>query len=197
MKLAFTTLTLVAALAERRPVSAAPSLNPSDRRLDLSAGYTLSAPFEEFLPPMPGFRLQSRWFPNRFWHVGPLAAYELGINHGNPEKLRAFSVLGLGLAGGVHLDLWQALTLSGDARVEWLQAWDLPTANRRRNTHDGLRLGPEAALSLWFGKAWGHPLCLEARFAYLLRWLDLGNDGAAGGWQAGLGISGVLLPEPE
>ena len=72
-----------------------------------------------------------------------------------------------------------------------------PTGTRTlADTHAALRAGPTVAIDLPLGRMWGHLMFLEVGASWL--WYGIPLDGATSpsGWQAGLAIGGVGLPEP-
>jgi hypothetical protein len=166
----------------------------AQRRIEFSSAVTLGEPLVLDASWAAGLRLQSRWFPGYHSQLGPLVSLELGADERNPERLRAFETLGLGLLGGAHHDLLDVVTLEGNLRGEWLNVWGLPDGTRTRDVHAGLRLGLEAALIYWVGRIWCHAVSLELRAAELVRF-GVGHGAPARGFQGSLGFGAVMLPE--
>jgi hypothetical protein len=191
---AFATVSVLAVLghAEASPGSV------EDRTLDFSGGLSLGPAHPDVACCLAGVRLQLRWLPPYRWlHVGALAAYELGADDRNPERLRRLDAVALGAIGGVHHDFLAPLTLALDGRLEWLNLWHYPNGERSEGVHNGVRAGPEAAVTAWLGRAWGHGLAVELRIAYLVSTVPVFGESTWRGWQLGVAFGGVLSPEPS
>ena len=56
----------------------------------------------------------------------------------------------------------------------------------------GVRGGPQTSLAVMIGRAWGHPMSIEARASWLSYRV---GDSTTSGWQTGLHLVGVLFPD--
>jgi hypothetical protein len=153
------------------------------RTVDLQGGLAYSQPLQDGFTPVPAIALELRAYSLRGLWLAGTASWEPSVDLRNPEHGEVASLFGLGGGAGAWLDLGPALTLYGGARAEWAHAGEA----------DGLRLGPTAALALVVGHAWGHPMALEAKLAWLGYLMDDGTR--ASGWQGGLYVSGTLFPD--
>jgi hypothetical protein len=114
--------------------------------------------------------LEVRAYAERGLWASAGAGAELCANMDNPERGRLVTLLAASLAAGAWTDPWPRLTCWVAGRVDWMSA--------RGADLGGPRAGPTVSAAWMLGRAFGHPMGLEARAAYLL-------GSASGGDRAG------------
>jgi hypothetical protein len=166
-------------------VAAAQEAAFAPRTLDFQAGFVMAQPPRRSWHAVPGPVLEVRAYAERGLWASAGAGAELCANMDNPERGRLVTLLAASLAAGAWTDPWPRLTLLGGGRVDWMSA--------RGADLGGPRAGPTVSAAWMLGRAFGHPLGLEARAAYLLGRASGGDR--AGAAQVALLLTGVLLPD--
>ena len=158
--------------------------------VDFQGGLIATQPARDGLNAMPGVALELRGYPARhLWLSGGLAV-EPTLDLGNPERGELSVLAAAELGAGLFVDVSDRVRLLAGARVDALGADGWPGADDRSY---GVRVGPSASGLIVIGHAWGHPMALEARAAWLAHRMSRGDS--PGLWQAGLLVSGVLFPD--
>jgi len=160
------------------------------RSVDFAGGLVVDAPFAPGTESLPGLALDVRWFVGGPLWLAAGASFEAGADLRDPERGELTSLVTAGLSAGVHRSLSPRFEVLAGARLEGVRAegWPMTTSG----PVVGVRGGPQAALAVMLGRAWGHPMSLEARASWLVYRL---GDSPASGWQAGLHLVGVLFPD--
>jgi hypothetical protein len=160
------------------------------RTIDFAGGIVFDGPVAPGIESLPGVALDvRRFFDGPLW-VGAGITFEAGADLRDPENGSVMSLVTTGISVGVHEALWSRIEVFAGLRLDGVRADGWPMAPS--GAQYGVRGGPQAALAVMIGRAWGHPMSLEARAS----WLTYRIDGEqASGWQAGLHVVGVLFPD--
>lgn len=158
------------------------------RTIDFAGGIVLGSPLAPGVESLPGVALDVRRFSSGPLWVGAGVTFEAGADLRNPEAGSLMSMVTTGVSVGVHGSLAPRIEILAGLRLDAVRAdgWSMAPAEY------GVRGGPVTALAVMLGRAWGHPMSLEARAS----WLTYRIAGEqASGWQAGLHVVGVLFPD--
>ena len=160
------------------------------RSIDFAGGLVVDAPFAPGVESLPGVALDVRWFARGPLWLGAGASVEAAADLRDPERGELTSLVAAGISVGLHQALSPRFEILAGARLDVVRAEGWPmTAS---DTVVGARGGPQAALAMMIGRAWGHPMSIEARASWLVYRL---GDAPTTGWQAGLHVVGVLFPD--
>lgn len=160
------------------------------RTIDFAAGIVLDGELAPGVESLPGLALDLRRFTNGPLWFGVGVSFEAGADLRNPERGRLTSMATTGITVGVHQSVTRRIEILAGLRLDGVRVdgWRMTQSN----TEYGVRGGPQAGLAVMLGRAWGHPMSLEARASWLAYRI---GDQQLGGWQAGLHVVGVLFPD--
>lgn len=182
-------------------VSAAAPVGASNapRSLELGGQVRLApTASNEAAPLTGGIALSFRRPLSRFWpfHLDLTLDLEAELwPSGSAERGKVTTVFGAGSGLATVFDAGERLSLYAGPRVAWLPVLDhADDGGRETSYYNGMRLAACGGVVWWAGKVFGHALGLELRF-------DERFDRFASEWRVtpsfGLGLTGVLLPEPN
>jgi len=160
------------------------------RTIDFAGGILFDGPVAPGVESLPGVALDVRWFSHGPLWLGAGITFEAGADLRNPESGKVMSIVTTGVTVGVREALSSRIEILAGLRVDGVRAEGWPMAPS--DAEYGLRAGPQTALAVTLGRAWGHPMSLEARASWLTYRMD---DAQMSGWQAGLHVVGVLFPD--
>ena len=161
------------------------------RTVDFAGGLVIDAPFAPGVSSLPGVALEVRYFASGPLWLGVGASIETGADLRNPESGELVSLVATGVSIGVHQALFPRVEIFGGVRLDALrtEGWPMESAS---GAVFGVRAGPQTSLAVMLGRAWGHPMSIEARASWLSYRV---GDSETSGWQTGLHLVGVLLPD--
>lgn len=160
------------------------------RTIDFAGGVVVDAPFGPGVESLPGVALEVRWFGASPLWLAAGGSVEAGADLRDPERGHVTSLVTTGVSAGVHHAIASRVELFAGLRVDGVRAAAWPMAPAGASY--GVRGGPQAAIAVMVGRAWGHPMSIEARASWLAYRLDATTTE---GWQAGLHLVGVLFPD--
>ncbi len=159
------------------------------RTIDFAGGIVIDSPLTPGVEPLPGVALDVRRFLDGPLWFGAGVTFEAGADLRNPERGSVMSFVTTGVSVGAHAALSSRIEILAGLRLDALRADGWPMSS---GAEYGVRGGPVTALAVMLGRAWGHPMSLEARASWLTYRIA---DEQASGWQAGLHVVGVLFPD--
>ncbi|MBL0217109.1 MAG: hypothetical protein IPQ07_24950 [Myxococcales bacterium] len=177
------------------PASAEEVHATAPRSVDFAGGLVVDAPLAPGVETLPGLAMELRWFAGGPLWFGAGASFEAGADLRDPERGSLISMVTTGVSSGVHVSLARRVEVLAGVRVDGVRVDGVPMSGSRE--HYGVRGGPQVALGVMIGRAWGHPMSIEARAGWLVYPAGgpLGHLGISDGWQAGLHVVGVLFPD--
>jgi len=159
------------------------------RSIDFAGGVIVNAPLDPSLSSLPGIALEARYFAGGPLWLGLGGSYELGADLSNVESGELTSLIATGVSVGLHQALSPRLEIFGGARLDVFRTDGWPM---QEGAVYGVRGGPQTSLAVMLGRAWGHPMSIEARASWLSYRV---GDATTSGWQTGLHLVGVLFPD--
>lgn len=160
------------------------------RTIDFAGGIVFDDHFAAGVESLPGVALDMRWFREGPLWLGAGATIEAAADLRDPERGGVMSMVTTGISAGVHEALSPRIEIFAGLRLDAVRAEDWPMAPS--DVEYGFRVGPQTALAVTIGRAWGHPMSIEARACWLTYRVD---DTEISGWLAGLHVVGVLFPD--
>ncbi|HEX2687560.1 MAG TPA: hypothetical protein VHN14_13125 [Kofleriaceae bacterium] len=159
--------------------------------LDFQGGLTLTQSVgDQLLFPGPGVLLELRGYGARHLWLSGTVAIEPALDLRDPEHGELSVLGGGGMSAGFFFDAGDRFTFLAGGRIDAVTASAWPGASGRVF---GVRAGPTASAALMLGHAHGHRMALEVRVEWLHH--DLNQGASPGRWQAGILLSGSLIPD--